>query len=50
MYMIFTKQITDENILYRMGNSTQRSVVTNQKELKKEEIHVCIQLIHFAVQ
>ena len=35
MYMIFTKQITNENILYRMGNSIQCSVVTNQKEFKK---------------
>jgi len=37
MYMIFTKQITNENVLYRMGNSTQCSVVTNQKELKKRK-------------
>ena len=36
--MILTKQITNENLLYRMGNSTQCSVVTNQKEFKKEEI------------
>ena len=38
MYMIFTKQMTNENILYGMGHSTQCPVVTNQKEFKKEEI------------
>ena len=49
--LLCVKQITNKNLLYSTGNSTQFSV-PNEKEIKKMwgDIHVYIELIHFSVQ
>ena len=49
--LLCVKQITNKNLLYSTGNSTQFSV-PNGKEIKKMwgDIHVYIELIHFSVQ
>ena len=44
------KQITNENLLYNTGNSTQRSGDLMERKSKKGVIHVYVQLIHIAVQ
>ena len=45
------QQITNENLLYNTGSSTQYSVVTLMgRKSKKEGIDVDVYLIHFAVQ
>ena len=41
--ILYTKQITNENLLYSTGNSTQRSVVTEMgRKSKKEWIYVYV--------
>ena len=41
--LLYTKQITNKNLLYSTGNSTQYLVITyNRKESKKEYIHIYI--------
>ena len=46
------KQITNENLLYCIGNFTQYAMVTTWKRNLKTrgDMYVYIQLIHFAVQ
>ena len=40
---VYIKQITNKDLLYRTGNSTQYSVMTYMgKEPKKGWIHVCV--------
>ena len=49
--LVCIKQITNENLLYSTGNSTQCSVVTKMgRKSKKQGIYVYVYLIHFAVQ
>ena len=49
--LLYIKQITNNNLLYSTGNSTQCSVMTYMGiESKKEWIYIYVQLIHFAVQ
>ena len=49
--LLYMEQVTSENLLYSMGNSTQCSVVTQMgEESRREGICVYVQLIHFAVQ
>ena len=49
--LLYTKQITNKDLLYSTGNSSQYSVMAYmEKESKKEWIYVHIKLIHFAVQ
>ena len=49
--LLYTKQITNKDLLYSIGNSTQYPVMTYMgKESKKECIYVYVYLIHFAVQ
>lgn len=47
----YIKQIISKNLLFGTGNGAQFSAVTYMgKETKNKWIHVCVQLIHFAVQ
>ena len=49
--LLCTEQVTIENLLNSMGNSTQCSMVTQMgEESRREEICVYVQLTHFAVQ
>ena len=49
--LLYIKYITNKNLLYSTGNSTQYSVLAYLgKESKKEWIYVYVYLIHFAVQ
>ena len=49
--LLCTDQVTIENLLNSMGNSTQCSMVTQMgEESRREEICVYVQLTHFAVQ
>ena len=51
MFTAMYKVVTNENLLYSSGNSTQHSVVTYmRRESEKEGIYVYVWLIHFAVQ
>ena len=45
------KQITNENLLYSTGDSTQCSVETQKgRKSKKEGIYVYVSLIHFTAE
>ena len=41
--LLYLKQITNKDLLYRTRNSVQYSVITEiRKEFEKEQTHVCI--------
>ena len=49
--LLYIKYITNKNLLYSTGNSTQYSIMTYMgKEPKKEWMHVYVLLIYFAIQ
>ena len=49
--LLCTEQVTIENLLNSMGNSTQCSMVTQMgEESRREEICVYVHPTHFAVQ
>ena len=51
LLILCIKKITNENLLYGTGNSTQHSVVTQMgKKSKKRGNIYTVQLIHFTVQ
>ena len=43
--LLYIKQITNKDLLYSTGNSTQYSIITNMEKESKKKVNACICII-----